>query len=35
MMLHYASMFANLKALVLAVNKVLFYLGSLGTVLQK
>jgi hypothetical protein len=34
-MLYYASTFANLEALVLAVNKVLFYLGFTGTVSQK
>jgi hypothetical protein len=34
-MLHYASTSANLKALVLAANRVLFYLGSIGMVLRR
>jgi len=35
MMLHYAGTSANLEALVLAANRVLFYLGSLGMVSRK
>ena len=34
-MLHYAGTSANLEALVLAANRVLFYTGSTGTVSQK
>jgi len=34
-MLHYAGTSANLEALVLAANRVLFYLGSTGTVSQR
>jgi hypothetical protein len=34
-MLHYASTSANLEALVLAANRVLFYTGSTGTVSQR
>jgi hypothetical protein len=34
-MLHYAGTSANLEALVLAANRVLFYSGSTGTVSQK
>ena len=34
-MLHYASTSANLEALVLAANRVLFYSSSTGTVSQK
>jgi hypothetical protein len=34
-MLHYAGTSANLEALVLAANRVLFYTSSTGTVSQK
>jgi hypothetical protein len=34
-MLYYASTSANFKALVLAANRVLFYLGSIGTVSRR
>jgi hypothetical protein len=34
-MLHYAGTSANLEALVLAANRVLFYSGSTSTVLQR